>query len=339
MVTYLRLLALPINQNLDYDYPLYSSAMQAPVMLSLAFLLTLVILAVYLNLKKEAALKLGAFGILFFFLALSVESTLVPLQPIYEHRAYLPGVGIMMAVSVAAVFLYQKIENSYAQSIVTALGTAIIILILALTVQRNTVWQNDLSLWSDVVQKAPRNARGQFNLGVVYRDRGDIEKATDQYRIALMLKPDYAEAHYNLAVRLSQHGNYKEAIEHYNMTISLMPESSTAYHNLGVVHFLMGHFDQAEKNFRLAQTYDPENPQTYNDLGMFYISQGDMENAISQLKQSISLDENNVESHYSLGFAYFNKGLYPEAEQEIEITLRLSPDHREAKELRKILKK
>jgi hypothetical protein len=107
MATYLRLLVLPINQNLDYDYPLYTSVTQGPVLGGLALVVLLMGLAVWLYRRREPAAKLASFGIVFFFLALSVESTLVPLYPIYEHRVYLPGVGMMMAVSVGFLWLFE----------------------------------------------------------------------------------------------------------------------------------------------------------------------------------------------------------------------------------------
>jgi len=48
IITYLRLLVLPINQNLDYDYPIYHSLFEPTVFLSFLFLSSLFALSLYL---------------------------------------------------------------------------------------------------------------------------------------------------------------------------------------------------------------------------------------------------------------------------------------------------
>ncbi|MBW1677892.1 MAG: hypothetical protein JRJ79_15150, partial [Deltaproteobacteria bacterium] len=88
--TYIRLLILPINQNLDYDYPLYTSLWQFPTPFSLIGLLLLLGSAIFIFRKH----RLIAFSILWFFITLSVESSVIPIiDYIFEHRLYLPSVG------------------------------------------------------------------------------------------------------------------------------------------------------------------------------------------------------------------------------------------------------
>jgi len=106
IVTYIRLLFLPMNQNLDYDYPIARSLFQFPTFLSFLFLLVLVILAVYLFLKDY---RLISFATFWFFITLSVESSIIPIRDvIFEHRVYLPSVGFVM---IMAVFLQEAGES------------------------------------------------------------------------------------------------------------------------------------------------------------------------------------------------------------------------------------
>jgi hypothetical protein len=53
ITTYIRLLFLPVNQNLDYDYPIAHSLFSPPVLLSCLFLLSLLGLAGYLLYKSH----------------------------------------------------------------------------------------------------------------------------------------------------------------------------------------------------------------------------------------------------------------------------------------------
>ena len=101
IMTYLRLLILPIRQNLDYDYPIYHSFLDPAVWLSFFFLLLLVGSALYLLVKVRPSSPLISFGILWFFLTLSIESSIIPIADvIFEHRLYLPSVGAFLVMAV-----------------------------------------------------------------------------------------------------------------------------------------------------------------------------------------------------------------------------------------------
>jgi len=110
IVTYIRLLFLPINQNLDYDYPLAHSLFAFPTFLSFLFLVMLVIVGIWIFRKS----RLISFGIFWFFITLSVESSIIPIRDvIFEHRVYLPSVGFVICLTVA---LYQMLEQIHFQS-------------------------------------------------------------------------------------------------------------------------------------------------------------------------------------------------------------------------------
>ena len=83
----------PLNQNLDYDYPVFKSIFEFPVLVSFLFLATILFFAKRLFLKY----RLVSFSIFWFFLTLLPESSLLPIKDvIYEHRLYLPMVGYSM---------------------------------------------------------------------------------------------------------------------------------------------------------------------------------------------------------------------------------------------------
>ena len=104
--TYLRLLFLPLNQNLDYDYPLAKSFFEPSTFLSFILLTFLFSLGVTL-VKKH---RLWAFGIFWFFLTLSVESFVPQKDVIYEHRLYLPMAGFSFFIAGAIFHLGKKMD-------------------------------------------------------------------------------------------------------------------------------------------------------------------------------------------------------------------------------------
>ena len=111
IATYIRLLFLPVNQNLDYDYPVYNSMANPGVFLSVLLHLYLIGLAVYLFKQSRKTgsgiLLLISFGITLFYLTLSVESSIIPISDvIFEHRLYLPSVGAFMAVGTGLLYIF-----------------------------------------------------------------------------------------------------------------------------------------------------------------------------------------------------------------------------------------
>jgi len=53
--------------------------------------------------------------------------------------------------------------------IVLSLGTA--------TYERNRVWQNETTLWYDVISKNPKSHRAHYNLGITLKLQGKIKEA------------------------------------------------------------------------------------------------------------------------------------------------------------------
>ena len=91
LCTYLRLLIFPINQKLDYyDYPVAKSLFEFRALISFLFLSSLLGAAIFW-IKKN---RLLSFCVFWFFITLSVESSIIPIKDIiFEHRMYLPMAG------------------------------------------------------------------------------------------------------------------------------------------------------------------------------------------------------------------------------------------------------
>jgi hypothetical protein len=100
---YIKLLFIPTNLNLDYDWPITRS-IDLPTVLYFIMLMLLVAIALFLFRRA----KLISFGIIWFFVTLSVTSSFVVIYDvIFEHRLYLPSVGFVTIIA----FLISKISE------------------------------------------------------------------------------------------------------------------------------------------------------------------------------------------------------------------------------------
>ena len=156
---------VPVRQNFDYDYPVLESLGDHRALLCLLFILSLFGLAVGMY-KRH---RIVTFGILWFFIALSVESSIIPLADvIVEHRTYLPSVGFFLVMVYSAFVLVKRVVG-----VCNLLVLSILVLAFA-AFQRNKVWKEPIVFWSDVIEKSPLKARGYNNRGLLIRKRGNM---------------------------------------------------------------------------------------------------------------------------------------------------------------------
>ncbi|MBI4690486.1 MAG: tetratricopeptide repeat protein [Nitrospirae bacterium] len=362
IVTYIRLLFLPINQNLDYDYPTYNSLLEPQVVLSFFFLLSIFGLGVYLFYRSRKNIKVSkgqsirvseyqsfkdsdpmtlgrsdtsfiAFGILWFFITLSVESSIIPIRDvIFEHRLYLPSVGFITAFSMIVFYYAARITHHvlritrYAFPLV--LTTVVIVLSIA-AYQRNTVWKDVISLWEDVIKKSPGKARGHNNLSAGYKDKRMYDRAIEHSQIALRLKPDYLEAYINLGDSYRYKGLIDKAIIQYQSAIKINPDFGRSYSSLGTAYYEKGLFDTALEYYRIALQLPSDYPEKiHNNMGVIFKNKGVLDIAVEHFRFASILKPDYTEAHNNLGAVYEEEGLLEEAMTEYQTALHLNPDNK-----------
>jgi len=328
IVTYIRLLFLPIQQNLDYDYPIYHSLFEPSVFFSFLFLLFLFALPLYLLFASRltpSTLRLLAFGIVWFFLTLSIESSIIPIKDvIFEHRLYLPSVGFFMALSVGVMMGRKWLQGRGIPAGWGVIGLGAIVLILsATTYQRNLVWHDGMTLWQDVVKKAPQKARGYNNLGNAMLKRGELGKAMKQYREALRVKPTFVEAHYNLGTVMLKRGELVEAMKHYREALRINPAYVDAHNNLGTAMLKRGELGKAMKHYREALRINPASVEAHYNLGNAMLKRGELGEAMKHFREALQINPAYAEAHNNLGVALLNGGKPTEAIEPLCQALRL----------------
>lgn len=157
----------PSRLNLDYDFPLSYSVLNPPTTL-LAILLCAIglVLAVYLAHRE----KLISFCILWFLGNLIIESSIIPLDLVFEHRTYLPS---MLLILLAVMLVSEVIRSQSIQLIIFAM---LITVSSTWTYQRNDVWKNALTLLIDTAHKSPEKARPLYNVACEYAKKNNAKE-------------------------------------------------------------------------------------------------------------------------------------------------------------------
>jgi tetratricopeptide (TPR) repeat protein len=200
VATYLRLLCLPFGQSLVHDAPLLTGLV-GPAAAALALHLLLFALAVALfrcsgqNLQSSQWVRgvlqrLAAVGIFWFYLAMAVESSVFPIRDVInEHRIYLPSAGFFMAIAaLAALALHRRVREP-----LTWAWPLLVFMVVALggmTIARNRVWSDPLTLWQEAAASAPHKWLALANLAGQYKGHNMPQQALALYVRALEADPE-----------------------------------------------------------------------------------------------------------------------------------------------------
>jgi len=263
----------PSRLNLDHDFALsYSLTNPMTTLLSLTIIIVLILLAI-LFAKRESLIS---FCILWFFGNLVIESSIIGLELVFEHRNYLPS---MLAILLLVTLVFRYLKSTWLSVVaLCVMGT----LFTVWTFERNNVWSDEISLYRDCVAKAPGKAR--------------------------KIKPDYVDAHYNLGYALSRQGNLDAGIYHFDETLRLDPKNLKALNNLGVVLALQGRYGEAVNYFGAALKLNPRDAEIHNNIGISLKGMGKPDEAAKHFARAQALDPRHADAHNDLGILLNKNG-------------------------------
>ncbi len=322
VVIYIRLLFLPVGQNLDYVYPFKTGFFDGYTPVAFLFLIAVIGLGVW-NLRKRPIISLGIF---WFFIALSVESSIFPISDaLFEHRLYLPMFGFAI-VAAYVVFCLLPAKRPWG----VVIPFLVIFSIGTTTYLRNRTYQNGVILWSDVVSKSPQNFRAYYNLGnAFYRSKRPYE-AIESYYEALHIKRDYVAARLNLGVVLMEVGQLHNALSHLLEAMRIRPGDAVIHSSLGNAFMRLGRLQDAVLQFSEAIRIDPKFAKAHNNLGIALAKQGNLTDALTHFSKALEIAPHNAEIHRNLAQALILEGKIQEAGRHLSEAVRLEPDDAKA---------
>ena len=314
--TYIRLLFLPINQNLDYDYPIARTLFEFPTIISFIGYLGLWGAGFFLYRRRSVI----SFCILWFMITLFPSSSFMPIKDvIFEHRLYVPLVGIFIATTASGFFLADRFVNRWPKvnKVTASIFVFIILFLVSITYERNIIWQDDINLWADVILKSPGKARGYNNRGFGYFKKGHAISAIEDISKAIDIDQNLAEAYSNRGVIYSEIGYHELAIKDFTTEIAVNPNHVSAYYNRGLVYFKEGQYDKGIEDFTEAIKLNPQYIDAYNNRGLAYYKIGQIDNAIQDFSVVISTNPGYADAYHNRGIAYGDKGLFDKAADDM----------------------
>ena len=124
--------------------------------------------------------------------------------------------------------------------------------------QRNSTWKDPVTLWEDIVAKAPRNDRALYNLGNAYKNTHRYQEALKAYKEALRINPLYAFAYNNIGLIYFELGLFPDATTMFRRAIDSEWQDPLFRFNLGLSYVRLGQKELALEQWRFLRMVDPE---------------------------------------------------------------------------------
>ncbi|OGL47915.1 MAG: hypothetical protein A3C43_02850 [Candidatus Schekmanbacteria bacterium RIFCSPHIGHO2_02_FULL_38_11] len=352
-ISYIKLLFLPVNLNVDRHFPLTTSFNFTTLCFS-GIILFIFCLA-FICFKNRSEIS---FSILWFFITISPTSV-IPLEDVMSERwLYLPSIGfsIFLSMSLYRIFCrgrplcrpsfwadrnvrpyFYAFSRSNPPSppfitlpdgrqevglggflrkipFITIVSALIILFFSIDTYQRNLVWSDWISLWEDTVKKSPLNARAFLNLGVGYEKKEMFNEAIAAYRRAIEIEPYHVKAHANLGTVFSRFNNFRDGIRELEIAIKINPELDAAYFNLGTTYKKMGLLDEAVIEYEKALSLKPDDELIRRVLIKVIKQREVMNEEMKDPVKAKEIKKKLSDSYYNLGAIQLMDNVYNKAE-------------------------
>jgi DNA-binding NtrC family response regulator len=118
-----------------------------------------------------------------------------------------------------------------------------------------------------------------------------------------------------------ERGELEKALEQYQWVMDSNPKNVLALGNLGDCLMALDRYEEAIKTYKKALRFLPEGDGRWNiqnDLGVSYFKKGEMDKAIAEFKSVLKKNPDHVNAIYNLGQVYYHEGLTGRMKQDYE---------------------
>nr|CAH0103742.1 unnamed protein product [Daphnia galeata] len=177
------------------------------------------------------------------------------------------------------------------------------------------------------IKQNPLLAEAYSNLGNVFKERGQLAEALDNYRHAVRLKPDFIDGYINLAAALVAAGDMEGAVQAYVSALQYNPDLYCVRSDLGNLLKALGRLDEAKACYLKAIETRGDFAVAWSNLGCVFNAQGDIWLAIHHFEKAVTLDPNFLDAYINLGNVLKEARIFDRAVAAYLRALNLSPNH------------
>lgn len=304
-------------------------------------IVTAVLIALFFIIKSERNMRLLLFGIVWYVCFIIPTLFISDMKfdfYAYNHRMYLPLIGLLIAI--IEIFAFNT--KQYKPSVLwIALLTPSLVFLFTSFVYCG-VFKNKYAFHEAAIKNSPHSIQALESLGNMYVNDKNCDNALRVYKQAVEVRP-HIHGYYGLVgnTYLNCFGDVNNAIEWYSKAMQVDAETKAAANtaiSLGNIYsmslkdtalakvwymravrldssqffpmsmlgnmYLQSRPDSAEYWFNLALKADSTSIAALNGIGIVFYNRGDFKNAAVYYEKALAYDNNNLELYKNIMYSY-----------------------------------
>jgi tetratricopeptide (TPR) repeat protein len=283
---YLGKTMVPVRLVPFYPVPLDLHLPSSTVVASIALVVILSILVVYLRRTWPAVLTAWTCYVVTLLPVLGLVS--ISTQLVADRYAYLPGMAWAMLVGAAVLTALRRLQARDRRWLIAGL-TTVVVALSVMSWRQSKLWHDSETLFRYTLSQNPGIPEVHNDLGFFLVGQRRIDEGLAEYRKALAIKPDFTRAMNNLGLALIGQGRYPEAIDQYLRALAIEPDYAFAHNNLGLALMYLDRPAEALPHFQKAVALAPDYVVAHNNLGGALLTLGRPAEAIPHFKKALAL--------------------------------------------------
>jgi len=228
------------------------------------------------------------FAVVWFVISISPVSNFLFLSGILlaERTLYLPSVGFAAGIGWVLMAVYERRQRLFWPALVLILG-----LLSLRTYTRNPTWKDSLSVFDTLLKEHPESGRGQWVMGDLLFQNGQVGPSLQRYRFAVGIIGGHYTLLTEVARRLMGARKFDQAEFLLRYAYEDRPEFSLAPGLMAVVHLEQEHWEEAESWARRALERDDSDGFVHHVLAVSLTAQERWDEALVYRRGAIERGE------------------------------------------------
>jgi len=200
-------------------------------------------------------------------------------------------------------------------------------------------YENSVFTINEILRLSPQNNEAYFMLGMNFRAMGDIDRAINSFQTAVENDPEMTDAWLILGELHEKKGS-KDAIKFYNNAVNVSPDKPEALHSKAF--YLQNHNDipGALEIYKDIIIKNPSYTDAYLNSGVLYMEIDSLDRAFELMNLLAGVQPQNPLAYYYRGVIHDAYGNYEAASIDLQNSLNISPEFKEAQAmLKKVMDK
>lgn len=191
--------------------------------------------------------------------------------------------------------------------------------------------QRALDQYRKILELKPNYSPALVNMAAILRSTNKRHDAEQLLRQAIQFDPEYERAHTELGALLLDRKRWQDARNEFEWLLRREPDRSDAYFNLGRIAYGEKDYGKAISEYQTAiKLSGGSYPEALLNLGLTYSAKKDYAAAIKSYDAALKSRRQYPEAWYNTGMVYLRQQDYQAAETAFKNAVRLKPDYEQA---------